>query len=193
MEVKINCGDKITIPKGCKARIENGIITIYSEDRMYQDGDVIHCIRRWKKGKREWIAIVKQQKGIYSMTLHALLFTKFVCRLIPVPHLKVNDSQSVECDIRLATEEEKQTLFDALEKEGYSWNAEEKRIEKSLPRAEKGHIYFVLDEYQYVVCMTDSRDHIDNDYYLSGNYFTTKKEAEEYADKIRKLFAERRK
>ena len=35
-----------------------------------------------------------------------------------------------DCDVRLATEEEKQKLFDAIKANGYRWNAETKTLEK---------------------------------------------------------------
>lgn len=192
MEVKLNCGDKITIPEGCKAKIEDGIITVDGCTPTYQDGDIIHCETSFDCGAHEWIAIVHRQELEYLINTHVTLFIKSLFEN-EIGRLHIPDCQNVEHDIRLATEEEKQILFDELEKKEYAWNAKEKKIEKLLPRVKKGHTYFVLDEYQYIVCMTDSRDHISNDYHLSGNYFTTQKEAEEYADKIRELFAERRK
>lgn len=45
------------------------------------------------------------------------------------------------CKLRLATEEEKQQLFDALEKEGKRWDSEKKQIVDLKPAFEVGKLY----------------------------------------------------
>lgn len=49
------------------------------------------------------------------------------------------------CELRLATEAEKQQLFDALEKEGKAWDSEKKQIVDLKPAFELGKLY-VFDE-----------------------------------------------
>lgn len=50
------------------------------------------------------------------------------------------------CELRLATEAEKQQLFDALEKEGKAWDAEKKQIVDLKPTFEIGKLYVFREE-----------------------------------------------
>lgn len=50
------------------------------------------------------------------------------------------------CELRLATEAEKQQLFDALEKEGKAWDAEKKQIVDLKPTFEVGKLYVFREE-----------------------------------------------
>ena len=50
------------------------------------------------------------------------------------------------CKLRLATKEEKQQLFDALEKEGKAWDAEKKQIVDLKPAFEIGKLYVFNEE-----------------------------------------------
>lgn len=192
MEVKLNCGDKITIPKGCKAKIEDGIITVEGWTPTYHNGDIIHCETAFDGGAHEWLAIVRRQGSEYLIKVHVILFIKSLFEN-DMDRLYISYCQVVKCDIRLATEEEKQTLVYALEKEGYSWDAEEKRIEKILPRQKNNSTYYYIGNELKTVYTTENGRPIDYANYAIGNYFLTREEAEEYADKIRELLAERRK
>lgn len=89
-------------------------------------------------------------------------------------------------NMRPATEKEKQRLFDALAKEGYRWNAKEKKIEK-LPRwrAEIGGSYYSIGICG-VINPNDVRAASDDKNYEAGNYFKTREEAERVAKKIRR-------
>ena len=67
------------------------------------------------------------------------------------------------CKLRLATEEEKQQLFDALEKEGKAWDAEKKQIMDLKPNIE-------LKPFDKVLVRDFSRDK------WSISFFSFKKE-----------------
>jgi len=41
MEIKLNAGDKITIPTGCKATIEDDLIIIEEKQEEFKDGDIL--------------------------------------------------------------------------------------------------------------------------------------------------------
>ena len=63
------------------------------------------------------------------------------------------------CDVRLATEDEKIKLFDAIKANGYKWNAETKTLEKLIvPKFKVGDIITNGK-------VTIKIDHIDGDYY----------------------------
>ena len=71
-----------------------------------------------------------------------------------------------DCDVRLATEEEKQKLFDAIKANGYKWNAETKTLEK-LPKFKEIHFYKDYKDLQDVtviaVCHNYAINAIKND------------------------------
>jgi hypothetical protein len=63
---------------------------------------------------------------------------------------------------RLATEEEKQKLFDAIKKIGYRWNAETKTLEKLVePRFKVGDMV-VRDDYYVEIIEIDSEEEVYN-------------------------------
>lgn len=66
------------------------------------------------------------------------------------------------CDVRLATEEERQKLFQAIEDNGYEWNAETKTLKK-LPKFKVGDRVKHISAYAsgIVVEVTDKGYHIE--------------------------------
>ena len=90
---------------------------------------------------------------------------------------------------RHATEEEKQRLFDALEKEGYRWNVEKKEVKK-LPRwrALYGENYYVIGSELDVYCSIEVCHVVDDNRNKVGNYFRTREAAERVAEQIREIF-----
>lgn len=68
-------------------------------------------------------------------------------------------------EIRLATEEEKQQLFDAFEKEGKAWDAEKKQFVELKPKIEfKPFDKVVVLDTEYSTWCADLFSHIDEDY-----------------------------
>ena len=170
---------KIAVPEGCTAEIkqENGFIVVNFKPDKWEpkDGDVIAF---GTKG----IGIFKT----YCSTGHEE-YVAFVDKL------RFGESGWVNHNMRPATEEEKQRLFDALSKEGKRWNAEEKRIE-DLPRwrANLGDFYFYVNETLGVDNHAETKDGIDNSFYTSGNYFKTHEAAEKVAKQIRESLRTRK-
>lgn len=102
-----------------------------------------------------------------------------------------DDSYGFMKDIEgYATESEIQTLLDALDKEGYRWNAEEKRVEKKRWRAKEGERYWFVDDSGSSDSVIDEHDFIDKGRFDSGNYFQTKEEADAFAPKVRELYSQ---
>lgn len=92
--------------------------------RPFKDGDVVYI-----QSLYEYIAIYKKTncKNLYK---HAAICISFNNRLL-------SDNNILCCEedvkkIRLATEEEKQKLFDAIKANGYKWNPETKTLEKLI-------------------------------------------------------------
>ena len=83
--------------------------------------------------------------------------------------------QSNEYNIRYATEEEKQRLFDALSKEGKAWDAEKKQIVDLKPKVEfKPFDKVVVRDREDLVWFADLFSHIDkenNRFACVGNFW----------------------
>lgn len=76
-------------------------------------------------------------------------------------------------DVRLATENEKQFLFDKMKEKGLKWNAGEKRVEKIRWRAKYGEKYFITSIYGQIRSFHERNDDYDNTYYDAYAYFRT--------------------
>lgn len=134
MKVELQCGDKITIPEGCKAIVKDGSVVFEKEENKeeFKRGDVIvskvneillvdvHCFEN--RILRSFVHI--QQDGTLFNSSYSLWNEHHVWRL--------------------ATEDEKQKLFDKMKEQGLLWNAEKKRVEMMRWRAEEGKDYFVI-------------------------------------------------
>ena len=174
---------KIAVPEGCRAEIkqEDGFLVVTFEPEKWEpkNGDIVAFGMRPSDPS---IGIFKSDDGD-TFRSYATVTDGIISFF---------ESGWVKDNIRPATEEEKQRLFDALAKEGKRWNAEEKRIE-DLPRrrAEKGDTYYYVNSELNVD--DDAEEHWENPdtaRYRAGNYFLTREAAEKVAAKIREIFKE---
>lgn len=88
-------------------------------------------------------------------------------------------------DVRLATNEEKQLLFDKMKEQGLRWNAEEKRVEKIRWRAKKGEEYHFVGNILIARSVPEGNDDFDNKLWNALNYFRTEEQTEEAAKRVR--------
>ena len=92
--------------------------------------------------------------------------------------------------IRYSTTEERQTLFDKIEKQTHKrWNVETKCLENIRWRAKKGNWYWYIDRYLKTYSHTECGDNTDATHYSVNNYFQTKEIAEAAANKIKELLS----
>ena len=176
MKVELQCGDTITIPEGCKATIRNGSVVFEKEEKLqeFKDGDVLTSLFDNKVVfifKKDELKQKDNRNGYY------------VCHTADyVIDVSTKDS-SFFCghkeDVRLATEKEKQFLFDKMKEQGLKWNAEEKRVEKIRWRAKKGEYYYWIDVNLVIRNINDTYSSFDNKIWDAFNYFRTKEQAEE--------------
>ena len=101
-------------------------------------------------------------------------------------------STCMRYDARIATEEEKQFLLDALHADGKDWDAENKQIVDYRWKPKIGDAYYYIDCFLDVVDDIWSDDRMDALVYTSGNCFKTKEEAQKYADKFIEILKERK-
>lgn len=184
MNIQFIQGDSITIPEGCEAEIKDGIITFSPQqepEQYFKDGDILIDDAKPNDATHKIIMIYKGERnseGAYKsyilMNLSGLLVQGCCCwRCMP------------RREIRLATEEEKQELFDLMKEKGLYWNAEKKRVEKVRWRAEKNETYFTIFGDLSISDAKDFDREIDNRHHNLGNYFRTREQALAAAEAIK--------
>lgn len=176
MEIKLNAGDKINIPTGCKATIEDNQIIIEEKQEEFKDGDILHSNIAGR------VVIFKSYEGESSYSF---------C----VYYDSSNYSKSgwISSYFRHATEEEKQRLFDELKEEGLRWNAETKTMEKIRKRTGKGRHYLFIARNGEIHREEENGFASDDKNYNSGNYYLPeeREQAEEDAKAIKAIFEKR--
>ena len=182
MELKLNSGDTITIPDGCKAVIKDKIITGEKEVQEFKDGDFVASNDLGAK----ILMIYKSKKEWYYANCHAS-----VCIGLCENYISYNDCCVCD-DARIATEEEKQFLLNALHADGKDWDADKKQIVDYKWKPKVGDNYYYIDLFLDVVDDIWSDDRMDALVYTSGNCFRTKEEAQKYADKFSEILKERK-
>ena len=102
--------------------------------RPFKDGDIIHVRYEYSDATFTYVAILKQiEKGehIYSHCFYNYEDNVF----------STHDYLYEGYNVRFATEEEKQKLFDVIKDKGYRWNDENKTLEKLIePKFKVGDI-----------------------------------------------------
>ena len=170
MEVKLQSGDTIAIPEGCKAVVKDGSVVFEKEEkeevREFKDGNVLH--------------------SIYDCEV--LIFKNYTNSTYFSSHYnysgKDNNMWRIDC-FRHATEEEKQQLFDKMKEQGLQWNAEEKRVETIRWRAKEGEGYCYVGNQGIVIVDKENGYCVDKIKHEFGNYFRTYEQAEEAARRVR--------
>ena len=176
MEIKLNAGDKIAIPTGCKATIEDDLIIIEEKQEEFKDGDILHS-------KLTASVVIFKNYGDNSMDSFRIHYS----------NRNGGDLSWVTSSFRHATEEEKQAFFDELKAKGLHWNPEAKKMERIRKRVEKGKEYLIVNRLGDVVKLVDEHSTFDDMNYNSGNYYLPHErvQAEEDAKAIRAIFEKR--
>lgn len=175
MIVELQCGDTIAIPEDCKAIVKDGIVTIEKEVQEFKRGDVI----------------VSKKNEILLVDVHCFenrILRSFVH--IQQDGTLFNSSYSLWNELhtwRLATDEEKQILFDKMKEQGLRWNADKKRVEKIRWRAENNKVYYYVDNQGILTVDKEYGDCVDKNRHEYGNYFCTRAQAEEAAKRVKEV------
>lgn len=173
MEIKLNAGDKIQIPTGCKATIEDNQIIIEEKQEEFKDGDILYA------QPADIIVIFKSFEQTRSNTF---------CSYYNSDGLE-NTKWSTPC-FKHATEEEKQKFFDELNKKGLRWNADTKTMERIRERVKKGGEILIIAAQGGIITSYDDRDIIHDMLWNLGNYYLPNEleKAEEDAKAIKANF-----
>lgn len=176
MEIKLSAGDKIAIPTGCKATIEDNLIIIEEQKEEFKEGDILHS----KDANR--VVIFKSYENSYHNTFCSYYNTN-----------NENNLHWGTCCFRHATEEEKQAFFDELKAKGLRWNAETKTMEKIRKRVNLSERYLSITSGVVIEEVTELGDRFDARRYEVGNYYllSEREQAEEDAKAIKAIFEKR--
>lgn len=179
MKVKLQCGDTITIPEGCKAIVKDGSVVFEKEEKVqdFKDGDILVPV---VDGHRYYAFIYKStdKEGFHS----------YYVGIETCGRLSFSESLSdrwCNDDLSYATEEEKQLLFYEMKEKGLKWNADDNRVEKIRWRAKGKEIYYYVGSNMEVYTFSPSTSEDEEDDFKSYNYFRTKEQAEEAARLMR--------
>ena len=165
MKVELQCGDTIAIPDGCKAIVKDGSVVFGKE---FEDGDVL-C-----SAYSGTMVIFKEKEKDGSRYFYS--------------HYNTDRSSNKgwnSAAFRHATEEEKKQLFDKMKEQDLRWNAEEKRVEKLLWRADAGEEYYFINSSLKVIKIEECWSVLCSEHYSANNYFRTKEQAEEAAKRVK--------
>lgn len=179
MEVKLKAGDSLNIPEGCKAVIKDNVVVFEKEKEENKE--------EFKRGD----VIVSKMNEILLVDRHSF-DDRFLRSFVNIKEDRSFCKSSYSLwnelhDWRLATEEEKQLLFDKMKEQGLQWNAEEKRVEKIRWRAKEGGDYYFIDVDLTVKSIDDTYSTFDNKLWDTLNYFRTKEQAEEAAKRMKEV------
>ena len=117
--------------------------------RPFKDGDIITCTN----SICSYVAIFKEMNTNATFRWYVSLILDDAQRL----YTKENWADFKKP--RLATEEEKQRLFDAIKANGYKWNAETKTLEKLfVPKFKIGDIIQDIDTYKVKITEVNIED-----------------------------------
>ena len=137
-----------TIEERLGGKLNRETLEIESAQPEFKDGDVLFV----KCEKQDFIEIFNHSKKNGDLYDHASLDTT-------TQNLDISGKYRIYKDeiteIRIATEEEQQQLFDALAKKGMTWDAEKKMIVDLMPKME-------LKPFDKVLC----RDDIDEEWHI---------------------------
>lgn len=176
MEIKLQCGDSITIPEGCKAIVKDGSV-VFEKEQKFKDGDIL-AIADCIKATHPFIYKCTRDNGFHS----------FYIGLAAYNQLTICDNPNYNWgngNLRHATDEEKQLLFDKMKEQGLKWNAKEKRVEKIRWRAKGKELYYYVGRNMEVYTFSPSVSEDEEDDFKSYNYFCTKGQAEEAARRVK--------
>ena len=177
MKVELQCGDTIAIPNGCKAIVKDGSVIFEKEEKSkdFNRGDILVSLYNE--------IILVDDYDIVGGHLYSFVHIDRLGDLCRGPYFRWNECH----DWRLATDEEKQILFDKMKEQGLRWNAEEKRVEKIRWRAEDGKEYYYVGNQGIIIVDKEEGVYADENRHEFGNYFLTREQAEEAAKRMKEV------
>ncbi|MGE4284046.1 MAG: hypothetical protein AB7G87_10035 [Clostridia bacterium] len=158
---------KINVPKGCKVvsvetTDEMVVVKFEKEENEFKENDIVTCETEGIK----WVAIFKEKINCSS----------FRSKAVYAGSISISDWTSYGEKTTLATDSEKQLLFDKLKEKCLMFDG--KDIVRW--RAEPYQKYFYLPGDGDIAETKDDMSNWDDGAYHIGNYFPTREMAEEF-------------
>ena len=175
MEIKLNAGDKITIPTGCKATIEDNQIIIEEQKEEFKEGDILHS-----KDANKMVIFKRYDDDPVTFSSY-------------YNNIHAGNSGWGTYYFLHATEDEKQAFFDELKTKGLRWNAETKTMERIRKRAGIGGSYLFISQNGEIIDEEEDDAILDDKNYNSGNYYLPeeREQAEKDAKAVKAIFEKR--
>ena len=182
MTLELQCGDTITIPEGCKAIVKDGSVAFEKEEKEqeFKDGDVLTS-----RFDNKIVFIFREDELKQKGNTNGYYVCYTADRIIDVATKGSLLFCGFKKEVRLATENEKQFLFNKMKENGLQWNAEEKRVEKIRWRAKYDEKYFTTSICGQIRSFYERNDEYDNTHYDAYAYFRTEEQTEEAARRVK--------
>ena len=187
MSIKIKSGDSINIPEGCKAVIEDGKVVFQPEfkDADYDPkrGDIVVCTYNVPYTNYK-VTVTAICTGYRDKNDRYVCFVAYehgciIKRNIGIPVVKKHDQY--QSKIRLATDEEKEILFDKMKEQRLYWDAKNYNVFLERWRAENNGAYYFVNAKFKVEIAYDKYSSKDDYLYNIGNYFCDEYDAKSIA------------
>ena len=190
MSTKFMSGDSINIPEGCKAVIENGKVIFQAEfkdaDYVPKRGDIVVCTYNVPHSnyKETVTAICTGHRSEYGRYDCFVLYEHggIIKRNKGIPVVREYDEY--QSKIRLATDKEKEILFDKMKEQRLYWDAKNYNVFLERWRAENNGTYYFVNANFKVEKTYDTCCCIDDYLYNIGNYFRDEYDAKSIAMRL---------
>ena len=182
MEIKIKDQERLI---DATLEVVDGVMIVILKEEMvdiskFKDGDVITCGHE----SYHWTCILRGE--IERITDN--MFIEDYCGINSdgTYYLESADSDSATY-VRYATEEEKKALFDKIDQEGFTWDAEKKELVKKKWKPKNGDFfYFPLFSFGFEKFKVESKVFIGGSLspFDKGWHFKTEEECQAFCDKL---------
>ena len=187
MSTKFMSGDSINIPEGCKAVIEDGKVIFQPEfkdaDYVPKRGDIVVCTYQepYSAYKETVTAICTGHRSEYGRYDCFVIYEHggIIKRNKGIPVVRKHDEY--QSKIRLATDEEKEILFDKMKEQRLYWDAKNYNVFLERWRAENNGTYYFVNAKFEVETAYDKYSSKDDYLYNIGNYFCNEYDAKSIA------------
>lgn len=187
MSTKFKSGDSINIPEGCKAVIEDGKVIFQTEfkdsDYVPKRGDIVVCTYQepYSAYKETVTAICTGHRSEYGRYDCFVIYEHggIIKRNKGIPVVRKHDEY--QSKIRLATDEEKEILFDKMKEQRLYWDAKNYNVFLERWRAENNGTYYFVNAKFEVETAYDKYSSKDDYLYNIGNYFRDEYDAKSIA------------
>ncbi len=130
MEIKLQCGDRIAIPTGCKATVSDGYVLVEAEKPEFKRGDFVFAF-----GDVHIVSNIDGDEVHFD-----------VCVVLSSKKVYFERDFGLELHFRHATPEERTKLLEAMHAAGKDWDAEKQEVVDWVWMPKMGEDYFMISD-----------------------------------------------